>query len=194
MGCQQGFETLIANQNNHFCCLRPQEAAAVRDAALRRMADRAQPISIFAWCWTAAALPGGGGDPWYALVAVALACREPGQGLGSSDWAALRFTYAFKLRIVGCALAWCLPFRLQARIGPRRRFYWSDVYSLHFWALPFILPVIVAVLGLIEVFGRAGWVSEVCLHWWDYRPYRSTGLHGVVLAHVFFNLAIGHKP
>jgi thiamine transport system permease protein len=54
---------------------------------------------------------------------------------------------------------------------------------------PFLLPVIVAVLGLLAVFGRAGVVNGA-LGALGLPPVSIYGLHGVVLAHVFFNLPL----
>ena len=57
---------------------------------------------------------------------------------------------------------------------------------------PFILPVIVAILGLLQVFGRSGWISDL-LGLAGLPPLRIYGLHGVVLAHVFFNLPLATR-
>ncbi len=52
----------------------------------------------------------------------------------------------------------------------------------------FILPVIVAVLGLLAVFGRAGILSQALI-WAGLEPVSIYGWHGgVIIAHVFFNL------
>ena len=57
---------------------------------------------------------------------------------------------------------------------------------------PFILPVIVAVLGLLTVFGRSGVLNQfgAALGLPSVSIY---GLHGVVLAHVFFNLPLATR-
>ena len=57
---------------------------------------------------------------------------------------------------------------------------------------PFLLPVIVAVLGLIAVFGRAGAVNAA-LGALGLAPVSIYGAHGVVLAHVFFNLPLATR-
>ena len=54
---------------------------------------------------------------------------------------------------------------------------------------PFLLPVIVAVLGLLAVFGRSGLVNGA-LGALGLPPVSIYGFHGVVLAHVFFNLPL----
>lgn len=48
-----------------------------------------------------------------------------------------------------------------------------------------ILPVLVAVFGILSVYGRQGWLASLfhALGWqWDFSPY---GLQGILLAHVF---------
>lgn len=54
---------------------------------------------------------------------------------------------------------------------------------------PFILPTIVAVLGLVAVFGRSG-VANVVLRALGLPEVSPFGAHGVIMAHVFFNLPL----
>lgn len=57
---------------------------------------------------------------------------------------------------------------------------------------PFILPIIVAVLGLIATFGTNGIVNRV-LGALGLPEMTIYGLHGVVIAHVFFNLPLATR-
>lgn len=118
-------------------------------------------------------------------VGVVLA-RAGGFGaLGPGDWQALRFTLwqAFLSASVSVVLA--VP---VAKALARRRFAGRGLLVTLLGA-PFILPVIVAVMGLIAVFGQAGLVNRLlgALGGPNLDIY---GLHGVVLAHVFFNLPL----
>jgi thiamine transport system permease protein len=54
---------------------------------------------------------------------------------------------------------------------------------------PFILPVIVAVLGLLAIFGRAGWLNAG-LEAIGAGTISIYGLAGIVLAHAFLNLPL----
>lgn len=48
-----------------------------------------------------------------------------------------------------------------------------------------ILPVLVAVFGILSVYGRQGWLASLCQSLgleWTFSPY---GLQGILLAHVF---------
>lgn len=111
-----------------------------------------------------------------------------GSGLGPADYAALRFTVvqAILSSIISGLLA--VP---VARALARRAFFGRSILITLLGA-PFILPVIVAVLGLTAVFGRAGAISTA-LGWVGLPPVQIYGLHGVVLAHVFFNLPLATR-
>ena len=108
--------------------------------------------------------------------------------LGPSDWAAVRFTLLQATLSALISVTLAIP---VARALARRRFAGRGVLITLLGA-PFILPVIVAVLGLLAVFGRAGLLSQF-LGWFGFPPVRIYGLHGVVLAHVFFNLPLATR-
>lgn len=127
-----------------------------------------------------------------ALVAVPLAAvfyrAGGGSSLGAAEWSALRFTVwqAFLSALLSCLLA--IP---AARALSRRRFPGRDVLVTILGA-PFILPVIVAILGLLAVFGREGMISQLLMTFG--LPRLSIyGLHGIFLAHVFFNLPLATR-
>ncbi len=148
------------------------------------MVDRAEPVS------------GGPGIGAAGLVAAlilgslgaVLWRAEPGAGLGPADWQAVRFTLVQAALSAGLSVALAVP---VARALARRRFAGRSALITLLGA-PFILPVIVAVLGLLAVFGRAGWISQA-LGVFGLEPLRIYGLHGVVLAHVFFNLPLATR-
>lgn len=112
--------------------------------------------------------------------------RGGGAGvLGPAEWAALRFT------VWQAALSALLSVTLAipvTRALARRRFRGRGVL-IALMGAPFILPVIVAILGLLAVFGGNGLINQVT------RPLGLPrldiyGYHGVILAHVFFNLPL----
>ncbi len=121
------------------------------------------------------------------LAAVLL--RAGGLGtLGAPEWSALRFTVWQALLSAGFSVALAVP---VARALARRRFAGRGALIALLGA-PFILPVIVAVLGLIAVFGQNGVVSRALALLGGPR-IDIYGLHGVVLAHVFFNLPLATR-
>ena len=109
----------------------------------------------------------------------ALAAPQP------ADWAALRFTLAQAGLSALISVALAVP---VARALARRHFAGRGALVALMGA-PFILPVVVAVLGLLAVFGRAGVVNRL-LAAVGLPGLEIYGLHGVVLAHVFFNMPL----
>lgn len=109
-------------------------------------------------------------------------------GLRPTDWQALWFTLwqAALSALVSVTLA--IP---VARALARRRFLGRGPLVMLLGA-PFILPVIVAVLGLVALFGRSGLVNEA-LALIGLPPVSIYGAHGVILAHVFFNMPLATR-
>lgn len=106
----------------------------------------------------------------------------------AADWAALRFTVLQAVLSALISVALAVP---VARALARRRFPGRGPLITLLGA-PFILPVIVAVLGLLAVFGRGGVLNDLLL-WLGLPRVQIYGLHGVVLAHVFFNLPLATR-
>ena len=106
-------------------------------------------------------------------------------GLGPADWAAIRFTVVQALWSAGISVLLAIP---VARALARRQFTGRNLLITLLGA-PFLLPVIVAIVGLLAVFGREGVFNSV-LTGLGLPPVSIFGLHGVVLAHVFFNLPL----
>lgn len=116
----------------------------------------------------------------------AVALRAEGAGtLGPADWAAVRFTVLQAALSAFFSLVAAVP---VARALARRRFRFRAGF-ITLMGAPFILPVIVATLGLLAVFGRSGVVSQG-LQAIGLPPLDIFGLQGVVLAHVFLNLPL----
>ncbi|MFW2588689.1 thiamine/thiamine pyrophosphate ABC transporter permease ThiP [Sagittula sp. SSi028] len=105
--------------------------------------------------------------------------------LGPGDWQALRFTVWQAALSAVFSVGLAIP---VARALTRQRFPGRAILVTLMGA-PFILPVIVAVMGLIAVFGRSGVVNDL-LALLGLSRIDVYGLHGVVLAHVFFNLPL----
>lgn len=121
------------------------------------------------------------------LVIVALRADTFG-ALDHFDWATVRFTVvqAFWSAVLSVGLA--VP---VARALARRSF-WGRSALITLLGAPFILPVIVAILGLTAVFGRSG-VLAYLLNIVGLEPISIYGFHGVLLAHVFFNLPLATR-
>ncbi|MCA0041962.1 thiamine/thiamine pyrophosphate ABC transporter permease ThiP [Celeribacter litoreus] len=131
-----------------------------------------------------------------AIVAVlslgtlgAVALRAEGMsGLSRFDWMAVRFT------VVQAALSALLSvlFAIPAARALARREFFGRGLLITLLGAPFILPTIVAILGLTAVFGKSGLLA-VALGWVGLEPISIYGFHGVILAHVFFNLPLATR-
>ena len=106
-------------------------------------------------------------------------------GLAPADWAAIRFTVEQALLSAAISVILAIP---VARALARRRFYGRQLLITLLGA-PFLLPVIVAVFGLLAVFGRNGVLNSL-LEQLGFAPVSIFGLQGVLLANVFFNLPL----
>ncbi|MQY43856.1 thiamine/thiamine pyrophosphate ABC transporter permease ThiP [Epibacterium sp. SM1969] len=139
------------------------------------MAQRALTISA-AVCVAAA-----------VLVPVAAVLWRGGSSadFSAADWSALKFTVWQALWSATISVVLAVP---VARALARRSF-WGRSALISVMGAPFILPVIVAVLGLLAIFGGKGLVNLALaqLHLPAIKVY---GPHGVILAHVFFNLPL----
>ncbi|MBM2575478.1 thiamine/thiamine pyrophosphate ABC transporter permease ThiP [Jannaschia sp. Os4] len=114
----------------------------------------------------------------------AVVWRAEGLGaLAPGDRGALWFTLWQAAVSATLSLLLAVP---VARALARRAFPGRGTVVLLLGA-PFILPVIVAVLGLVAVFGRSGWLAALGVEWPLY------GWGGVILAHVFFNLPLATR-
>lgn len=113
---------------------------------------------------------------------LATAAQAPqGAALATADWAAIRFTLCQALLSALISTLAAIP---VARALARRRF-WGRRALITLMGAPFLLPVIIAIMGLLAVFGRSGLIAD--LTGWQINIY---GLRGVVLAHVFLNLPL----
>ena len=103
-------------------------------------------------------------------------------------WRVVRFT------LLQAGLSTLLSIGLAipvARAVSRRRNFLGRAALLRLFALPLALPALVVVLGIVEVWGRQGWLSMVLkgMGLTDGLP-GIYGLGGILLAHVFFNLPL----
>lgn len=105
--------------------------------------------------------------------------------LGPAEWSAIRFTLhqALVSAVLSVAIAVPLAGALARRAFPGRGLL------ITLLGAPFILPTIVAILGLLAVFGQAGLLGHIYGLFGREAP-KIFGFHGVVLAHVFFNLPL----
>ncbi|QDY40958.1 thiamine/thiamine pyrophosphate ABC transporter permease ThiP [Candidatus Pantoea soli] len=117
----------------------------------------------------------------------------------ATDWQALlsdsylhhvlAFSFEQALLSALCSVVPAIPL---ARALYRRRFP-GRALLLRLCAMTLVLPVLVAVFGLLSVYGRTGWLAQLCAALglsYHFSPY---GLQGILLAHVFFNLPLATR-
>ncbi|PIJ49733.1 thiamine/thiamine pyrophosphate ABC transporter permease ThiP [Erwinia sp. OLTSP20] len=156
------------------------------------MATRRQPL-IARWL-----MPGG----LAALLLVSVAGTTLGALWGQSPsgafravwqdsylWHVVRFSF---LQAFLSALLSLLPAIPLARALYQRRFPGRQKL-LRLCAMTLVLPPLVAVFGILSVYGREGWLAQLAGILgipWHFSPY---GLPGILLAHVFFNLPLATR-
>ena len=123
-----------------------------------------------------------------APLATVWGWAQSGRAIGAADWAALRFTV---LQSLLSALLSCLFAVPLARALARRRF-WGRDWVMTALGAPFILPVLIAVMGVLAVFGQNGLVNRA-LGMFGVEPVSIYGIAGVLLVHVFFNLPLATR-
>jgi thiamine transport system permease protein len=122
------------------------------------------------------------------ILAVAMVADWPWTALTRYDLGIIWFTVlqaglsAFTSLILGILLARALA----------RRQFRGRLTLITLLGAPFILPTIVAILGLIMVFGRNGPINSL-LSTFGLEAIEIYGLGGIILAHVFFNLPLATR-
>ena len=117
---------------------------------------------------------------------IAVVCRIEGfSGLTWNEWTAIRFTFFQSFVSAAVSVLLAIP---VSRAFFRQDFIGRNILITLLGA-PFILPVIVAILGLILVFGSKGILSQLM----GFSAFSIYGVHGVILAHVFFNLPLATR-
>ncbi|EGY29035.1 thiamine transporter membrane protein [Candidatus Regiella insecticola 5.15] len=98
-------------------------------------------------------------------------------------WHVIRFTFWQALL---STLLSILPAIFLARALYRRRFPGRQ-WLLRLSAMTLVLPVLVALFGILTVYGNQGWLAQLSA--WLGIEYRFSiyGLPGILLAHTFFN-------
>lgn len=78
-----------------------------------------------------------------------------------------------------------------------RAFFYQDFRGkpliLKLFSLTFVLPALVAVLGLLGIYGHSGWLASLfSVLEIDWKP-NIYGLSGILIAHLFFNIPLASR-
>ena len=116
---------------------------------------------------------------------------DPGRTLASSYFqSVVQFTLWQAFLSVLLSLALALP---VATALARYRSFPGRTLILRLMELSLVLPTIVAVSGIIAVFGRQGWFTGLLNIWVPGNGWNLYGLNGILLAHVFFNAPLAAR-
>lgn len=102
-------------------------------------------------------------------------------------WRVWRFTLGQAVLSTGLSVALAIPIACALLRRPQ---FPGRALLLRCMEVTLVLPALVAVLGLISVYGREGLIAQLAQMMglsWSWRPY---GLDGIVLAHLFFNVPL----
>ncbi len=151
-----------------------------------RSANRAVAAGIIALAFILIAAA----TPMLALVAIAPALPDLGSNYLDFVWAITKFTLLQAGLSTVLSLVLAVPL---ARALARQTTMPGRHIILRLLALPLALPALVVVLGIVEVWGRQGWVSTVLQATGMSGPLNIYGLPGILIAHIFFNMALSAR-
>lgn len=102
-------------------------------------------------------------------------------------WSILRFTIVQATLSTLLSVVLALPL---ARALYRRQHFFGRGLLIRFTSISLIVPTMVAILGVIAVHGRNGWINDILGAMGLPRQDYLYGLNGILIAHVFFNLPL----
>ncbi len=117
----------------------------------------------------------------------------------AGDWASVIFdpylrhilVFSFYQALLSAVLS--VGFGLLAAHALFYQSFFGKDWVLKWFSLTMVLPVLVAVFGVLGVYGSAGWLARVSSFLGvDWKP-NIYGLSGILLAHTFFNLPLSAK-
>jgi thiamine transport system permease protein len=102
----------------------------------------------------------------------------------------LVFTVWQALLSVGFSVLFALP---VARALNHYRTFAGRAFLLRLMELSLVLPTIVAVSGIVAIYGRQGWLTAGLSGWASALNWNLYGINGIVLTHVFFNAPLAAR-
>ncbi|EKF18954.1 thiamine/thiamine pyrophosphate ABC transporter permease [Nitratireductor pacificus] len=164
---------------------------AVGDEPLSRFANPSadRRVALGRAALAAVALLVGGAFAGLALEAL----RQSGGALDAFDAYLLRIARFTLWQALLSALLSVGPAILLARALARHPVFPGRAFILRLFAVPLALPAIVAALGVLALYGRAGFFAPSLSALTGERWPGIYGLSGILVAHVFFNLPLATR-
>lgn len=101
----------------------------------------------------------------------------------------IRFSFYQALLSTALSLGFALPVALALAHTPR---FAGRSFIVTLFSLSLVIPTIVAIYGIVAVYGRTGWFSHL-RDLIGLEPLTFYGLTGILIAHVFFNMPLAAR-
>ena len=122
-----------------------------------------------------------------------VAAGDLGGALGAIDPYMLRVARFTLWQAALSTLLSVIPALFVARAFFRHPRFFGRRFAIRLFALPLAIPALVAALGVLALYGRAG-IAAPALAWLTGDSWSGIfGLSGILLAHVFFNLPLATR-
>ena len=99
--------------------------------------------------------------------------------------------FSFYQAALSTCLSVCLAIPVARALSREPKFPGRSLL-VSLFSLSLVIPTIVAVFGLVAVYGTTGWINTL-LAIFDVEPFSIYGLSGILLAHVFFNMPLASR-
>jgi thiamine transport system permease protein len=126
----------------------------------------------------------------FVLMAVATLLTHSGSLDITQIWADTYYRHITQFSFYQALLSTLISVLLAIPISHAlfRRDFWGKTLLLKLFATTLVLPVLVAIFGLLAIYGNSGVLATVFAFFDRSLPFSIFGLNGILLAHVFFNL------
>ena len=119
--------------------------------------------------------------------------RDLSRAIAAFDGYMLRLIRFTLLQALLSTLFSVVPAIAVARALSRHPVFWGRSFILKLFAVPLALPALVAAMGVLALFGRAGLFAPLLSSFTDGGWPGIYGLAGILVAHVFFNLPLATR-
>ncbi len=99
--------------------------------------------------------------------------------------------FSFYQALISAVLSVGLAIPLAQALSREQKFLGRQML-INLFSLSLVIPTIVAIFGIVAVFGRTGWLNSA-IGQLGFEPFSIYGLSGILIAHVFFNLPLATR-
>ena len=99
--------------------------------------------------------------------------------------------FSFYQALLSAALSVGIAIPVARALSKEQRFVGRSLI-VNLYSLSLVIPTIVAIFGIVAVYGRTGWINDL-IGLVGIKPFSIYGLAGILLAHVFFNMPLASR-